>query len=96
LLTTDDKEALMRRSRLCWLLLAFALAGCGGDKPKATLSVSCGGSMALAGARSIDLLGDPVNGRPTLNFPDPANPGKTGTMAIAPATRCVITPTTGG
>ena len=81
---------------LTCLLLPLALAGCGGDKPKATLSVTCGGSVALAGATTIDVLGDPVNGRPTLTFPDPANPGKTGAMAIAPASRCSITPTTGG
>jgi hypothetical protein len=86
----------IRRDRtLGWLLLPIALVGCGGDKSKATLSVTCGGSVALAGAGSIDVLGDPVNGRPTLTFPDPANPGTTGTMALPPASRCSITPTTG-
>jgi hypothetical protein len=85
----------MRPWRLGWIFLPIALAGCGGDKPKATLSVTCSGSVALAGARSIDVLGDPVNGRPTISFPDPANPGRTGTLSVAPASRCSITPETG-
>jgi hypothetical protein len=82
--------------RLGLLCLPIALAGCGGDKPAATLSVSCGGSVALAGARSIDVLGDQVNGRTTLTFPDPANRGKTGTMAVGPRDQCTITPVVGG
>jgi hypothetical protein len=89
-------ETLMCPWRLACLVLPIALVGCGGDKPKATLSVTCHGSAALVGARSIDVLGDPVNGRPTLSFPDPANPGKTGMLSVAPASRCSITPETGG
>jgi hypothetical protein len=87
-------ETLMRLWRFGWLFLPFALAGCGGDKPTVTLSVTCGGSVALAGAQSITVLGDPVNGRPTMTFPDPANPGQTGTMSIPAASRCSITPVT--
>jgi hypothetical protein len=91
---TIAKETSMRLWRFGWLVLPALLAGCGGgDKPATTLSVTCGGSVALAGATSIDVLGDPVNGRPTISFPDPANRGKTGSMAIPPATRCTITPT---
>jgi hypothetical protein len=82
--------------RLSLLVLPIVLVGCGGDKPKATLSVTCGGSAALVGARSIDILGDLVNGRPTISFPDPANPGRTGTMSIAPASRCSIVPESSG
>jgi hypothetical protein len=83
--------------RLSLLVLPIALVGCGGgDKPKATLSVSCGGSATLVGAKSIDILGDLVNGRPTISFPDPANPGRTGTLSIAPASRCSITPESSG
>jgi hypothetical protein len=94
---SERMEMLMRPWRLAWLVLPMALAGCGGDdKPKATLSVTCGGSVTLAGARSIDVLGDLGNGRPTLSFPDPANPGKTGTLSVAPASRCKITPETSG
>jgi hypothetical protein len=88
-------ETFMRPCRLAWLVLPIALAACGGDKPKATLSVTCSGSVALVGARSIDLLAEPVNGRPTISFPDPANPGKTGTLSVPPASRCSITPETG-
>jgi hypothetical protein len=88
-------ETSMRPWQLGWLLLPIALAGCGGDKPAATLSVTCSGSDALAGARSIDVLGDQVNGRTTLTFPDPVNPGKTGTLSVPPRDRCSIRPVVG-
>ena len=70
----------MRLQRLGWGLfvlgLAGSLAGCGGDsKSAATLSVTCGGSLALTGAQSVSVLGAPVNGRATITFPDPANRG---------------------
>ena len=85
----------MRVCRLGWLLVALGLAGCGGgDKPTVKLSVTCGGSLALAGARSIDVLGDPVNGRPTISFPDPVNQGQTSALSVPAATRCTITPAT--
>ena len=61
------------------LILLFVLAGCGSHESAGTLSVSCGGSTALAGARSIDVLGEPVNGQVTLSFPDPVNPDHRGT-----------------
>ena len=86
-------ETLMQLRRFGWLVLPALLAGCGGgDKPATTLSVTCGGSVALAGATSISVLGDPVNGRPTISFPDPANRGQTNTMQIPAANRCTITP----
>ena len=84
----------MRVGRLAWLLLPCTLAGCGGgSKPEATLSVTCGGNTVLNGARSIDALGDPANGRVVLSFPDPVNPGNTGTIAVPPHDRCKIMPT---
>ena len=85
----------MRVWRLDWLVLPIVLVGCGGDKPAATLSVTCNGSIALVGARSVDALGDQVNGRTTLSFPDPANVGKTGTLIVPPHDRCSITPVVG-
>ena len=85
----------MRLLRLGWLFLPVVLVGCGGSTPTATLSVTCGGSVALAGASSIDVLGDPVNGRTTMTFPDPRNPGTTGTLTVAPRDRCSIAPTLG-
>jgi hypothetical protein len=75
-----------------WLCLPVVLAGCGGDKPAATLSVTCNGSAALAGARSIDVLGDQTNGRTVMTFPDPANKGRTNTLSVGPNERCTITP----
>jgi hypothetical protein len=83
----------MRVGRLAWLLLACTLAGCGGSKPQTTLSVTCGGNIVLNGARSIDVPGDPVNGRTVLTFPDPVNPGQTGTITVPPHDRCTITHT---
>jgi hypothetical protein len=88
-------ETLMRVGRLAWLLPLCALAGCGGssDKPEVALSLTCSGNTVLNGARSIDVLGDPVNGRTTLSFPDPVNPGKTGTISVPSHDRCRISPT---
>jgi hypothetical protein len=85
----------MRLWHLACLCLPVILTGCGGDKPAATISVSCGGSTALAGARSIDVLGDQVSGQTVLSFPDPANHGQTGTLAVPAHDRCKITPTVG-
>jgi hypothetical protein len=82
----------MRLWQLGLCLLPIVLAGCGGDKPSATLSVTCAGSVALAGALSVDVIGDPANGRAVLSFPDPANPGKTGSLAVPAHDRCSITP----
>jgi hypothetical protein len=83
----------MRVGRLAWLLVPCLLAACGGSKQEELLSVTCGSNVVLNGARSIDVLGDPVNGRTTLNFPDPVNPGQTGTIPIPPHDRCKIAPT---
>jgi hypothetical protein len=85
----------MRSWQLIWLSLPVFLAGCGGDKPAATVSVSCGGTVALAGAGSVDVLGDPVNGKTTLSFPDPANHGQTGTLVVPSHDKCSISATTG-
>ena len=80
--------------RLAWLAIPLLLAACGGSKSTPALSVVCSGGVQLAGAASIDVLGDVVNGRPTLSFPDPANAGKTGTIAVEPRGQCRITPQT--
>ena len=85
----------MRLWQFGGLFLPVVLAGCGGDKPAATLSVTCGGDIVLAGARSIDVMGDPANGRAILSFPDPANPGTTGTLAVPGHERCSIAPIIG-
>jgi hypothetical protein len=85
----------MRLGRIGWLLLPVVLVGCGGDKAASTLSVTCDGSVVLVGAGSIDVLGDQVNGRTTISFPDPVNPGKTNTLFVEPRGRCSITPGTG-
>ena len=87
----------MRRLQTGWILFPLVLAGCGGgDKPAATVTVTCHGSVALVGARSVDVLGDPVNGHTVMSFPDPVNSGKTGTLAVGPGERCSIQPVAGG
>ena len=78
--------------RLAWLAvvtLPVSLAACGGSSTSSTVAVSCGGSTSLAGARSIDVTPGP-NGGTVLSFPDPANAGHTGTIAIAPGSKCTI------
>ena len=79
----------MRRAAV--LLVALALAGCGGSKSAGTLTVTCSDGTEVIGASSVDLSGDLVNGRPTMSFPDPANAGKTGTISAPPSGHCKIT-----
>lgn len=78
--------------RLAWLAIPLSLAACGGGKSASTLSVTCDGGTQLFGAASIDVLGDVVDGRPTMKFPDPANPGKIDSISVQPHGHCKITP----
>jgi hypothetical protein len=80
--------------RLAWLVIPLLLAGCGGGKPSVTLSVVCTGGVQVVGATSIDVLGDVVNGRPTMNFPSPTRSGKTDSISVDPRGSCKITPQT--
>jgi hypothetical protein len=78
--------------RAIWIVVVLSLAGCGGgSKSSATVSVTCAGGVQLRGAESVDVMGDLANGRPVMEFPDPANAGKTGAIAIPPHDHCKIT-----
>jgi hypothetical protein len=77
--------------RAIWIVVALSLTGCGGGKSSATVSVTCAGGVQLRGAESVDVLGDLANGRPVMEFPDPANPGKTGAIAVPEHDHCKIT-----
>ena len=79
------------RHLLC-MLLVLSLAGCGGGKSSGSLSITCAGGTQLVGAASIDVLGDLSDGRPKLEFPDPANPGKTGVITVQPHDHCKVSP----
>ena len=81
--------------RLAWLLIPLPLAACGGQSGAPTLTVTCPGGSQLYGATSIDVLGDVVNGRPTMTFPDPVNRGKTGAISVQSGADCRITPQAG-
>jgi hypothetical protein len=78
--------------RLLWLAIPLLLAGCGGSKSAPTLTVTCTGGIQLVGAASVDVLGDVVNGRPTLQYQDPTNPAKTGSIAVEPRGHCKVAP----
>jgi hypothetical protein len=79
--------------RVAGLLIALLLIGCGGgDKSSGTLTVTCTSGTQLVGANSVSVLGDLANGRPTMEFPDPANVGKTGVIGVPPHDSCKITP----
>lgn len=81
--------------RLAWpvlLALSLGLSACGGSAPTATLSVKCAGSTSLAGAASIDVASDPSGKGTQLSFPDPANPGETGTITVPAGNRCTVLP----
>jgi hypothetical protein len=78
--------------RAAWIALTLWLAGCGdGTTPAASLSVVCGSGTRLVGATSIEVPGELANGRPVMEFPDPANPGKTGAIAVPANDHCRIT-----
>ncbi|MCQ8277645.1 hypothetical protein NFI95_04175 [Acetobacteraceae bacterium KSS8] len=73
--------------------VALLLAGCGHSKSGSpTLSVTCDGTLMLAGATQITAASDNGGGVATLRFPDPANPGQTGTLPVPGGRSCVITP----
>jgi hypothetical protein len=84
----------VRRIAVC--LLVLTLAGCGGSKAPTTLTITCADGTEVIGTASVDVLGDLANGRPTMNFPDPTNAGKTGTISIPPSSHCKITQTVSG
>ena len=77
---------------LVCMTLVLSLAGCGGGKSVGSLSITCTGGTQLVGAASIDVLGDLSDGRPRIEFPDPANPGKTGTITVQPHDHCKVSP----
>jgi hypothetical protein len=79
-------------SHLRLLLLALLVSGCGGSKSANTLSVVCASGTQLFGASSIDVLGDLADGRPTMEFPDPANRDRIDTISVKPHDHCKITP----
>ena len=81
----------MRVALFGLLALPLLVAGCGHSSPSSTLSVSCGGSTALVGAKSVDVAVDPVSKTTILSFPDPVNSGQTGTITLD--RRCTIVPT---
>jgi hypothetical protein len=77
---------------LVCMTLVLSLAGCGGGKSSGSLSITCTGGTQLVGAASIDVLGDLSDGRPRIEFPDPANPGKIGTITVQPHDHCKVNP----
>jgi hypothetical protein len=77
---------------LVYTVLVLSLAGCGGGKSAGSLSITCTGGTQLVGAASIDVLGDLSDGHPRIEFPDPANPGKTGTITVQPHDHCKVSP----
>ena len=72
--------------------LVLSLAGCGGGKSSGSLSITCAGGTQLVGAASIEVLGELADGRPRIEFPDPANPGKTGVITVQPRDHCKVSP----
>ena len=82
----------MRLTLPAILVLSLAAAACGhsDNKSTPTLSVTCEGNLRLAGAASIDVA--QTNGGTMLSFPDPANPGHTGTLPVAGGVPCTIAP----
>ncbi len=82
----------MKVTWLALLMLTGLLAACGSSKKDASVWVKCHGDLVLSGAKSVDVTIDPAHG-PMLTFPDPANPGRTGTIPITKDNDCTISPT---
>jgi len=86
----------MRLVRLVLLGLPVGLSACGHSSPStATLSVTCDGTLTLAGAASIEVATAPGGTGTVLSFPDPVNPGHTGTLPISGGRACTIAPVLG-
>jgi hypothetical protein len=79
--------------RLTWILIPLALSACGGRGSSGSLTVTCGGNVALSGTDSVDVMGDTVDGRPVITFADPVNPGKTGSITVQPHQDCKVSRT---
>lgn len=80
------------RLALLGLPLAASVSACGHSAPTTpTLSVTCNGSLSLAGATSIDVASVPGGGT-VMSFPDPANPDHTGTLPVTVGQPCTIAP----
>jgi hypothetical protein len=81
---------------LALLIFPAVLAGCGGSSGANTLNVTCGGSLTVAGVRSVSISGKSQANGTVLEFPDPVNNGHTGTLPVAPNSQCTIAPAGGG
>lgn len=94
---TGFKRSRFATAPVALLGTALLLAGCGGhsDPGPPTLSVTCDNSLMLAGASQVSVLSSNGGGVATLQFPDPANPGQTGTLPVPGGRSCVITPVVG-
>jgi hypothetical protein len=73
-------------------LVAGLLTGCGSSTRDPSVWVHCHGTLVLSGAKSVDVIVDPARG-PLLSYPDPANPGQTGTIPVTKDNDCTIAPT---
>ncbi|MBE7211068.1 MAG: hypothetical protein INR65_08610 [Gluconacetobacter diazotrophicus] len=72
------------------LALPLLLAACGHSDPApSTLSVSCDNSLLLAGATSLQAIATEHGA--SLSYPDPVNPGHTGSLPLQPGHPCTIT-----
>lgn len=88
---------LMRNLALATLLLPL-LSACGGSSRVNTLTITCGGQIAVAGVPSVEAAAPLTGGTLALRYADPVNPGRTGTVAVTPGSSCAIglTPNVGG
>ena len=84
----------MRLVRLGLLASPLLVAGCGhSESGTPTLTVTCNGSVSLAGAATVTVMSAPGGNGATLSFPDPVNAGQTGSLPVPAGQACTITPT---
>ncbi len=81
-------SCVLRILRLAVALSPLALAACGSSPPP-SLSVTCGGTLALSGVQSLDVNASP-GGAVSLSYPDPVNTGHSGNLPVHPGIPCTV------
>lgn len=73
------------------------LAACGGSSGTGTLTLRCMNGTTVVGVRQVAVTVQPSGTAPapkaTLAYPNPVDPGHTGSVGVEPGQKCTIAPT---
>lgn len=88
---------MIRPVQLAAIAALLPLAACGGSSDTGTLTLRCMGGATVVGVHQVAVTmqaaGTAATPQATLVYPDPVNPGHTGSVGVAPGQRCTIAPT---